>query len=269
MAPELRQDWSNLLPHSDYYSIGAILYEVLVGRAPAPQLRLPSELGRIFGIEADEIILKSMAARPLDRFGTVEAFKNAVVSLQSSLLNARPQEEVPGLPASLNATMAPQAHSALEVTSDMQTVPPRLDAPAAGGNPWIRERSPERDEPGAEGQDAGSRTVYTPNPEPDEGEKTLSAFARLGDRIVEEAHAQRRFAHSAPGIPGRPDGEVSSNAAPAAAWEAPSGEGAISDAVLPEEEAAEPVPAWLWISIALAGSCMVVLSAYFGLLHTN
>ncbi|MDB5050633.1 MAG: prkC 6 [Fibrobacteres bacterium] len=276
MAPELRQDWSNLLPHSDYYSIGAILYEILVGRAPAPQLRLPSELSRIFGIEADEIILKSMASRPLDRFGTVEAFKNAVVSLQSSLLNARPQEEIPGLPPSLNATMAPQAHSALEVSSDMQTIhnpdeafsvsdfsrgvtpppqPPGADAPAGGANPWIRENSPGRDEAESPGQD--------------EGEKTLSAFARLGDRIVEEAHAQRRFAHSAPMIPGRSDGEVSPNAAPGAAWDGPQGESAVLAAVAPEEEASEPVPAWLWISLALAGSCMVVLSAYFGLLHPN
>ncbi|HLP41608.1 MAG TPA: hypothetical protein VK465_08890, partial [Fibrobacteria bacterium] len=44
-----------------------------------------------------------------------------------------------------------------------------------------------------------------------------------------------------------------------------------SDAATPRESVQdevpeEPIPAWLWISIALAGCCMVVLSAYFGLL---
>ena len=53
------------------------------------------------------------------------------------------------------------------------------------------------------------------------------------------------------------------------AGSAPAWEGA-EDAQLsvdPDEEPAPPVPAWLWVSIALAGACMVVLSAYFGLLH--
>src|SRR5690606_15724731 len=108
MAPEVRQDWGNLLPHSDYFSLGAILYEIMVGRAPAPQLRLPSELSRYFGIESDEIILKSMASKPLDRFGTVEAFKQAVMSLQASLLNAVSPEGFPGLtPAASSRTSLP------------------------------------------------------------------------------------------------------------------------------------------------------------------
>ena len=286
MAPELRQDWSNLLPLSDFYSLGAILYEILVGRAPTPQLRLPSELSRIFSIEADEIVLKSMAVRPHDRFGTVEAFKNAVLALQSSLLNARPPEEIPGLPSAAAAAIAvaAPAHPALEVSSDMQTVHnpeeaftvedlPRSailpEAPALGANPWVRERSPAgEDRSPAEGSEGGTgvRTVFSPGPGNDEGEQTLSAFARLGDRIVEEAHAQRRFTHTAPALV--PEGAVSPNAAPGA-WDGPAGETAVLDAELLEEEAAEPVPAWLWISIALAGSCMVVLSAYFGLLHPN
>lgn len=288
MAPELRQDWSNLLPHSDYYSLGAILYEILVGRAPAPQLRLPSELSRIFDIEADEIILKSMASKPLDRFGTVEAFKNAVVSLQSTLLNAHPQDAVPSAPSSGSA-MTPRVISSLSVTSDAQIVHnpdeaftasdlPRPVAhpaqpPGNGGppqaNPWVRERAPDREtapaETGANGADPGARTVYSPAPDAEEGEKALSAFARLGDRIVEEAHAQRRFAHAAPILPG---GRVSPNSAPGA-WDAPATEFVSAEAILAEEEPAEPVPAWLWISIAIAGSCMVVLSAYFGLLHSN
>ncbi len=300
MAPELRQDWGNLLPHSDFYSIGAILYEILVGRAPAAQLRLPSELSRIFGIEADEIILKSMAARPLDRFATVEAFKQAVLALQASLLNARPQEEIPGLPPAAPAPASPfikpRAHTSLDVTSDMQTVhnpdeafaDPETGtfavpgtaafkaAPAPTDNPWSAEPPISRN--GSEtgggsfdggGEDAGARTVFYPKPQEEESEKALSAFSRLGDRLQEEAHAQRRFAHAPQPGAGAPEGAAISDSAPTQAWEKPSGGISDGEMTVPEEEEAAPVPAWLWISIALAGSCMVVLSAYFGLLHGN
>jgi serine/threonine protein kinase len=267
MAPEIRQDWGNLLPHSDFYSIGAILYEILVGRAPASQLRLPSELSRIFGIEADEIILKSMAASPLDRFATVEAFKQAVLALQSSLLNARPPEEVPGLPASAVPISGPRAHSFLDRTSDISTL---HNPDEAFDDP---DSSREMVAPGMEAE--GARTPFQPGQpgqprsEEGEGEHALSAFAGLGGRIVEEAHTQRRFAHPPQPVPPGAEGLVAS---PARAWESQESEpdaAAAKTSGPPDEEDADPVPAWLWISIALAGSCMVVLSAYFGLMRGN
>jgi serine/threonine protein kinase len=306
MAPELRQDWGNLLPNSDFYSIGAILYEILVGRAPAPQLRLPSELSRIFGIEADEIILKSMAARPLDRFATVEAFKQAVLALQATLLNARPQEALPGpgarpaIPASPASappagTLRPQVHAGLDVTSDMQTLHnPEVefeepgsrdmaiggtvsypDAPGQSANPWIREQPAIR--AGAEAAEArlaesdaaSARSVFYPASDLADGDKTLSSFTELGDRVVEEAHAQRRFAHSPTPFAGAGTEGAGGIVESPRAWESPSDEPEAAAEGIPEEEESEPVPAWLWVSIALAGSCMVVLSAYFGLLHGN
>ncbi|MDB5106790.1 MAG: prkC 6 [Fibrobacteres bacterium] len=300
MAPELRQDWGNLLPHSDYFSLGAILYEILVGRAPAPQLRLPSELSRIFDIEADEIILKSMAPKPLDRFGTVEAFKNAVVSLQTSLLHARPQEAIPGLPPSVNATIAPRGEATPGVTSDVQklhnpeesfAVPdasrgfaggmaPGHDGPAHKVGPWTRERPTEgvQNPVGAvsggeegEDEDPAARTVFYPKTGMDEAEKPFSAIAGMGDRVVEEAHAQRRFAHPQAGPPAaiQPVEGASPNAfVHGLDWESQADQPIGGEGEVPEEES-EPIPAWLWISIALAGSSMVVLSAYFGLLHSN
>ena len=254
MAPELRQDWSNLLPQSDYYSVGALLYEVLAGRSPAPQLKLPSELSRAFGIEADEIILKAMAARPLDRFATVEAFRQAVVSLQASLL-AHPQESDTMLPAAA----LPQAHPSLDIISDPVSVhnpdeafeepgtgtlrtPGTGTLPAGGGEPWMRESfaaaGPARD---------------TAEPVAEAG-RILSSFAQLGDRSLEDAHAKRRFAHGAGPLAG-------ADARGKAGDPASQGEG--EDAGLPEADA-PPVPAWLWFVIALAGCCLILLSAYFG-----
>ncbi|MEO7423744.1 MAG: protein kinase, partial [Fibrobacteria bacterium] len=231
MAPELKQDWSNLLPHSDFHSIGAILYEILVGRAPGQPLRLPSELSRIFGIEADEIILKAIATRPLDRFNTVEAFKQAVLSLQYSLLHARPgSQEEPGTEAIVDEP----THEILDVGKESQSyrnpelvfpspdltfsgldteTPFHGDGPAPV-NPWSLERTAAREEQEprfgvAEGdaREAApeSRTGFPSSPETDEGGKTLSSFARPGDRIVEEAHAQRRFSNPGPVPSGRQD----------------------------------------------------------------
>lgn len=298
MAPELRQDWSNLLPHSDYYSLGALLYEILVGRAPAPQLRLPSELSHIFGIEADEIILKSMAPKPLDRFGTLEAFKHAVESLQATLLHARPPDGMAGLPPAQVAT--PASH--LDITTDVQAVHnPDLSfsVPPVKPDPWARGpvsghegphphpddgNRPQRGDifPDGEG-DPAARTVFFPNPSVEEGDRTLSSFANLGDRSAEEAHAQRRFANPVAPLPESKEESISGSqreskweetAAPgqvasehvqsAKAWESLTGDPAPTDAEFTEAESA-PVPAWLWVLIALLGSGLLILSAYFGM----
>jgi serine/threonine-protein kinase len=277
MAPELRQDWSNLLPQSDFYSVGALLYEVLAGRAPAPQLKLPSELSRSFGIEADEIILKAMAARPLDRFATVEAFRQAVISLQASLLS-HPQDSGSVLPAAA----VPQAHPSLEIISDPTSVhnpdeafedpgtgalrtPGTGTLPAGGGEPWMREGSGDGGEermgmragplvpadsgPAAPAPEAASAAESA---DPAAEGRILSAFAQLGDRSLEEAHSRRRFAHGAGPLAAADPRAVQ------AASDAETGE-----AGFPGEDA-PAVPAWLWILIALAGSGLVLLSAYFG-----
>lgn len=279
MAPELRQDWSNLLPQSDFYSVGALLYEVLAGRPPAPQLKLPSELSRAFGIEADEIILKAMAQRPLDRFATVEAFRQAVVSLQASLL-ARPRDESMALPSAA----APEAHPSLEITSNPVSVhnpdedfeepgtgtlrmPGTGTLPAGDGAPWMREGSSVSEGVRAQVQrdalfasrvrETGPAAESAPAGEPAEADgRILSGFAQLGDRSLEEAHSKRRFVHG--------PGPLSGSAASRIEEEETVSEAGIRKESFPGEDE-PPVPVWLWIGLAVAGSVMIMVSAYLGL----
>ncbi len=269
MAPELRQDWSNLLPQSDIYSLGALLYEILVGRTPAPQLRLPSELSPIFGIDADEIILKSMAANATDRFGTVEAFKLAVESLLASLLTAQPPTGLTGLPTV--AKRVKPDHSHLDVVSDVQAVHnPDLtfSVPLAAPIQTPEGRSGKRENIEFE---AGDRTLFYPNPAISENQKLLADLDAMGDKIIEEAHANRSFAHKAltPLPSPSPEDVTFPNQVESEAVQALQSLERLPD-TSPldtdfEESEARSLPASLWLAIALAGLVLVTLSAYFGI----
>ena len=84
---------------TDVYSLGAVLYAILTGRAPhdgdrrtapaaAPEIVPPSRLNATVPVDADYIVRKALREEPRDRYSSVEALAADV----RALLEARPVE---------------------------------------------------------------------------------------------------------------------------------------------------------------------------------
>jgi serine/threonine protein kinase len=275
MAPELRQDFANLIPQSDYYSIGALLYEILTGRPPASPVKLPSELSPIFSVEADEVVLKSLSPNPADRFGSNIGFFGALNALRDALRQKRPTSFATSLGESLadsneyadrnpegTLSGAPEGHAAA------------VHAPNLVADP---EQDFEPHEPSAQGMamhdleqpvhesEAHSAISHVPNPfaaresAPAENasaimpapnldasaEKTMavaSPWAALEARMTDEVVVGENVAGSEPVA--RQQGEVK----------------AFDEAWL----AAPPTPTWVWVLIVLLALVLTAVAGYLG-----
>jgi serine/threonine protein kinase len=286
MAPELRQDFANLVPQSDYYSVGALLYEILTGRPPASLVKLPSELSPVFGIEADEVVLKSLASNPNDRFGSNIGFYGALNALRDALRRQRPSSFAATPPDMLAADMGSAAavHAPNLVSDPEQDFEPHLgdqnaatfvmDKPFQGMDPKTPTISMPAVQAGASSPNvqglAGikggtqSQGFSMGNPEGD-------AMPAL-EELAESASAKAPFAGE--------DGPKAV-ASPWAALEARMtdevvvGEGVAgaepeASSAAPvksfDEEwlAAPPTPIWVWLLIAFGGLLLTAAAGYFG-----
>ncbi|MFC1584904.1 protein kinase [Fibrobacterota bacterium] len=81
MAPEVRDEWSSISRAADFYSAGAILYEILTGRPPFGAYTLPSENSNYYNAETDDIVEAALAPRPEHRYGTVQELVQGIDAL--------------------------------------------------------------------------------------------------------------------------------------------------------------------------------------------
>lgn len=135
MAPELKQDWANLVPQSDYYSLGAILYEILVGKTPGLPWKRPSAYTDIYSVEVDELMEKALAPRPMERFVSGREFWEALGDLETLLVRRN---------RSPSGISTPSGASSTESARDFG------EARAAGASPFQEPAAAKQPEPSDE-----------------------------------------------------------------------------------------------------------------------
>ncbi len=114
-APETRSTGFVAYPNSDLFSLAGLMYRLVVGAQPNEDLRANHQA--LQGIRVDRVIedflVKAMHPHSEDRFGTAEAFSEALWTLQPYLerLQATPPKRVPVSHTAAPTFQAPPAFS--------------------------------------------------------------------------------------------------------------------------------------------------------------
>ncbi|SYZ72610.1 Serine/threonine protein kinase [Candidatus Zixiibacteriota bacterium] len=83
MSPEQRESSASVDLTTDIFSIGVMIYEILVGKRPAGRFKLPSEVNSTVSRRFDDIIARCLAESPADRYQTAVELKNDLLNVIS------------------------------------------------------------------------------------------------------------------------------------------------------------------------------------------
>ncbi|MGH9360834.1 MAG: serine/threonine-protein kinase, partial [Thermoanaerobaculia bacterium] len=85
VAPELLEANPQTSARADLYSAGVLFHEMLTGRAPGGKFSLPSQLNGELPSEIDVVVLKCLARRPEDRYGSAGELLGELERLEEAL----------------------------------------------------------------------------------------------------------------------------------------------------------------------------------------
>jgi serine/threonine-protein kinase len=85
LAPEQTDPAAQPDQRADLYAAGAMFHEMLTGRAPAAKFSLPSQLNGELPSDIDVVVLKCLARRPEDRYGSAGELLAELERLEETL----------------------------------------------------------------------------------------------------------------------------------------------------------------------------------------
>ena len=165
MAPEQAQGLPEIDGRADLWSVGAILYECLTGRAPHTGASYEQVIVNICSKDADDVrahnpavpedvallLAKALARGREDRFASARDFMEALAAASNGLITLSPRssDETPGFPTSGARSSSPSGDAARATSGDHSRVSGSAWASGRGASSGRGSGSPSK--PGSPG----------------------------------------------------------------------------------------------------------------------